>query len=187
MILLVDCGSNKTGYIQSIVQVHYPCERIGLLELTDDLALSADGVIFSGAPILLTEVDYDPYLRKIAWLDRFNKPILGICFGHQLIGLHYGASVSRQRDDRGNQVIAVLATNPLFDDLPDEFDMIEDHCESISVPAGFELSATSDMTVNEAMFHKNKPVFGVQFHPEVSGENGLILLKNFTKLVQAFQ
>lgn len=187
MILIIDCGSTKTRFIETMIKPFHPCEVIGLLDLTAEIALAADGIVLSGAPVLLTEIDYAPYVRQINWIDDFTKPVLGICFGHQLIGLHYGASISRQREDRGNQLIAVLTANPLFDDLPDEFDMIEDHCESISIPPGFELSATSDLTVNETMYHKNKPVFGVQFHPEVSGENGQILLKNFTKLVQTFQ
>lgn len=186
MILIVDCGSSKTRFIESMVKPFYPCEVVGFLDLDAELALAADGIILSGAPILLTEVDHAPYLQRISWIEQFNKPLLGICFGHQLIGLHYGASVSLQREDRASQVIAVLATNPLFEDLPDEFEMMEDHCESISIPPGFELSATSDLTVNEAMFHKSKPFFGVQFHPEVSGENGRIFLKNFTKLVRLY-
>jgi GMP synthase (glutamine-hydrolysing) len=80
----------------------------------------------------------------------------------------------------------VIAHNPLFDDLKNPVEMQEDHCESISVALGFELTATSDFTVNEAMHHKSLPFFGVQFHPEVSGKAGELLLENFCKLVKLF-
>jgi GMP synthase (glutamine-hydrolysing) len=123
----------------------------------------------------------------MSWIKTYDKPILGICFGHQLLGLLHGASVSLQREDRDKQWIEVIAHNPLFDDLENPMEMQEDHCESISVPPGFVLSATSDATVNEAMHHKSKPFFGVQFHPEVSGPQGDLLLANFCKIVTIYK
>jgi len=187
MITVIDCGSSKTHFIEEIVEGFYPARTIGWYDFTEEDLMESDGVVLSGAPILLTEVDREPYLKKMKWLDNYQKPVLGICFGHQIVGLHFGASISRQPEDRNKQLIEVLMHNPLFEDLDTEFYMQEDHCESISIPPGFELSATSDLCVNEAMFHKEKPIFGVQFHPEVSGENGQILFKNFTKLVAIYK
>jgi GMP synthase (glutamine-hydrolysing) len=60
--------------------------------------------------------------------------------------------------------------------------MMEDHCESISLPKGFKLLAVSDACVNEAMCHASKPWMGVQFHPEVSGNQGTLLIENFVNL-----
>jgi GMP synthase (glutamine-hydrolysing) len=187
MILIVDFGSSKTPFIEDAVSKIHGCLSVGYYDFDEKTVEKYDGVIFSGAPILLTEVDQEPYLKTMDWVNNYNKPILGICFGHQLLGLLHGASVSMQREDRDLQWIEVIAHNPLFDDLDNPMEMQEDHCESISVPPGFVLSATSDATVNEAMHHKNKPFFGVQFHPEVSGRQGDQLLANFCKIVEIYK
>jgi GMP synthase (glutamine-hydrolysing) len=62
--------------------------------------------------------------------------------------------------------------------------MQEDHCEFVSVPQGFKLIASSDACFNEAMAHHEKNIFGVQFHPEVSGLQGSLLIENFYKICQ---
>lgn len=187
MILIINFGSSKTPWIEEAIEKNAPCKVVGYHDFDEKSVSKYSAVVFSGAPILLTEVDQEPYLNVFYWVKTYEKPILGICFGHQLLGLLHGASVSMQREDRDKQWIEVIAHNPLFDDLDNPVEMQEDHCESISVPLGFVLSATSDATVNEAMHHKNKPFFGVQFHPEVSGPQGDQLLANFCKIVEIFK
>lgn len=187
MITVIDAGSSKTHFIQEICSNFHPTRTIGWYDVTESDVTESDGIIISGAPILLTEVDANQYIVKLNWIEQYNKPVLGICFGHQVIGLYFGASISKQRDDRSLQTIEVIQGNTLFEDLDTEFTMQEDHCEAISIAPDFELSATSDSCVNEAMHHKKRPIFGIQFHPEVSGENGEILLRNFTKLVEIYQ
>jgi GMP synthase (glutamine-hydrolysing) len=87
------------------------------------------------------------------------------------------------REDRNFQEIEVVKDDILFERLPDIFEMQEDHCEHISVPHGFDLLACSDACINEAMKHREKSIYGVQFHPEVSGNSGHVLLANFASLV----
>lgn len=185
MILIIHCGSQKTPYIEQAVDLEMEFETVGIHDVTREHLANKLGIILSGAPILLTEVDATPYLQRIAWLKDLDLPVWGICFGHQLIGLLHGAMVSRQREDRDWQTIELIADCPLFDKLPPAFEMMEDHCESVSVPAEFELVAVSDTCVNEAMMHKSKPVFGVQFHPEVSGNHGTILFENFVHICRS--
>ncbi|MES2589254.1 MAG: gamma-glutamyl-gamma-aminobutyrate hydrolase family protein [Bacteroidota bacterium] len=182
MILIINCGSQKTIYIEQAVDAVCDFQTIGMFEL-DSLDLNSfDGIIISGAPILITEVDTEKYLSTFSWIKNHEKPILGICFGHQMIGLLHGAFASRQKEDRDWQTIEQCNESTLFDKLANEFEMMEDHCECISIPSHFNLIASSDACVNEAMQHETKQIFGVQFHPEVSGNHGYLLLENFVNI-----
>lgn len=182
MIALIDCGSSKTPQIAEHLEEYTDVQVIGLMDFQLSSLAQFKGVVISGAPILLTEIDPAPYLQHFSWINGYNKPLLGICFGHQIIGLLHGARSSKMREDRDFQEIEVLKDDILFERLPHVFEMQEDHCEHISVPHGFDLLACSDACINEAMKHHEKPIYGVQFHPEVSGNYGHVLLANFAKL-----
>lgn len=187
MILIVDCGSKKTPYIEEIIDDFIDYKTKSILTLSEDDLNDVIGIVISGAPLLITEMDLIPYINKTNWIKTTNLPILGICFGHQLIGLHFGAYGSRIKEDRDLQTIGILEDTTIFDKLPDEFEMMEDHCETISIPADFNLIASSDACVNEAMQHKSKCIFGVQFHPEVSGNLGRVIFENFVKICETNQ
>lgn len=182
MILIVDCGSQKVPYIEEQVDQLCDFKTVSLFDSTKENLSEYVGVVISGAPILITEVDTQPYLNALSWVKDSPIPVLGICFGHQMLGMLHGALPSRQREDRDWQVIESLLESPLFDKLPAEFEMMQDHCECISIPPGFDLIASSDACINEAMQHKNKALYGVQFHPEVSGNTGHILMENFVNI-----
>jgi GMP synthase (glutamine-hydrolysing) len=183
MIALIDCGSAKTPQIAEQLEEYIDVQVFGLMDFTTEHLTQFEGVVISGAPILLTDIDPSPYLQHLSWIKTYDKPLLGICFGHQIIGLLHGARVSKMREDRGFQEIELIKDDTLFERLPDVFEMQEDHCEHISVPHGFDLLACSDACINEAMKHKEKPMYGLQFHPEVSGNFGHVLLENFACLV----
>lgn len=182
MILIINCGSQKTIYIENSVNLVDDYKTVELFSPEELNFDGIDGIIISGAPILITEVDTEPYLKQLSWINTIDKPILGICFGHQIIGMLNQSQASRQKEDRDWQIIEQCAQSELFDRLPIEFKMIEDHCECISVAKDFELIACSDACVNEAMQHISKPIFGVQFHPEVSGIQGDLLIENFVNI-----
>lgn len=184
MILIINCGSQKTPYIEEAVDLQMDYKTISLLDVTEKDAEDVKGIIISGAPILITEVDMMPYIEQLAWIINVKIPVLGICFGHQLLGILHDAEAARQKEDRDWQEIETLEDHPLFDKLPNTFEMMEDHCESISVPREFKLLAVSDACVNEAMYHREKPFFGVQFHPEVSGNQGTLIIENFVNICE---
>lgn len=184
MILIINCGSQKTVYIEESVDEFMDFKTVPFHSLNSDDLLDIKGIIISGAPLLITEIDMSPYLEKVNWLTTIDIPVLGICFGHQLIGLTYGAFGSRMKEERDWQIIEVFEECELFQKLPTELEMMEDHCESISIPSGFKLIASSDSCVNEVMKHNTKQIFGVQFHPEVSGNHGRVLFQNFIEICE---
>lgn len=184
MIVIIDCGSSKTPLIESVVYEFMDTRVVPIFDFIRADHTDALGFVISGAPILITEVDTEPYLKQFEWLKTEEKPVLGICFGHQMLGLTFGALSNRQKEDRDWQTIEVITDCALFNKLPIEIELMEDHCEAISIPKDFIHVAVSDATVNEAMMHKDKPLFGVQFHPEVSGNHGAIILENFVHICE---
>ena len=110
---------------------------------------------------------------------RGGAKLIGICFGHQVIGIMHGASIYRGPEIREEHPIHILKKDPLFGGFEDGVSMTEDHTEGITLPEGFIHLASSTSYPNEAMKHPSQKIWGVQFHPEVSGDKGLELFRNF--------
>ena len=184
--LLIDFGSSKTKEI-------YKCLKTCLVDFEEkswaktserDISM-ASWIVMSGSPTLLTEVDSSPHQKIAAWAFNTEIPILAICFSHQLMGLHHGVSALMMNvESREPLEINLVNRNGLFSRLTNPvFD--QDHCEEIDLPKGFEHLASSSICRVEAMKHPDKLHFGVQFHPETSGKNGLKLFQNFFNQIRA--
>ncbi len=177
--LVVDCGSSKVPLIvDCATRSGFECTVEPLSHLTCN---THHAVIVSGAPILLTQQSHVSYLRLFEPLLHPHIPLLGICFGHQLLGLSHGASVSLCNEDRDWQHIH-FRKDDLFESLHPSCQMMEDHTEHISLPMGWHLLGSSAHTPNEAMKHPDFMWYGVQFHPEASTNNGQLLFNNFFRL-----
>lgn len=180
-ILVINCGSKKTPFILEMLHEN----ELSLFNKEDDYSKalkSVDAVVISGAPVMVSEEKNRSLVESFRWIRDFEKPLLGICFGHQVLGMQFGAQAFYCDEDRHNQDIHLLKKHPLFDYLPNPCSMNEDHCEAIDLPNGFERIASSKICANEAMAHASRPFYGVQFHPETSGEDGRQLFKNFVKI-----
>lgn len=181
-LLIIDFGSTKVPDIKAMIESCAAGADVCAWNAIPTALSSYHGIVLSGAPILLTQVDASPYVTVIEKLLHANIPILGICFGHQLIGLHFGARVELCQPDRDLQTIHLQGMDLLFEQFGIWESFMEDHTESITLPPTFICLGRSSVCEVEAMRHPTLPVYGVQFHPEVSGENGRKVFMNFIKI-----
>lgn len=116
-------------------------------------------------------------------LNSLKVPILGICLGHQAMGLVNGGKIKKLKTPKHGKIskIKVLNDSKIFKSLPHEFEVMRYHSLHVSdLPKDFIATAKSEDGVIMAMEHKKKPLFGIQFHPEsYFTEYGLVIIENF--------
>ncbi|MHB8780383.1 MAG: glutamine-hydrolyzing GMP synthase [Candidatus Geothermincolia bacterium] len=137
------------------------------------------GLILSGGP---ASVYAEGAPRPDPAIFELGLPILGICYGHQLIALELGGEVlGTGAREYGGVQLSVQEEGVLFEDLPLEQQVWMSHGDSVAVaPAGFTASACTAGSPVAAMEDGSRGIYGVQFHPEVAHTpHGMDILKNF--------
>jgi GMP synthase (glutamine-hydrolysing) len=138
------------------------------------------GVILSGGPASVT-IEGAP--RSDPRIFEGKIPVLGICYGYQLMVKAHGGEVgSARRQEYGRASIKVIQAGGLFDGLEeDKLVCWMIHSDSaLKIPGSMQVLATSDVSPYAAVRLSGMPQYGVQFHPEVSHtEKGQALLSNF--------
>lgn len=184
---MVNCYKEKSEsrmpFYRDVCRRYTETIEVPISELNPDFNLNGiDAVIFSGSQWMLSEEE--PSGKIVGFVRKLKLPTLGICFGHQLLARSFGARVKKgpvaiEFAER----IKIVAEWGIFFNLFPETTMLESHQEFV-VPKsvleiGWEVGAVSDSCPVEAIRHPRLPLFGVQFHPERSGENGRRLFENF--------
>lgn len=183
-VTIIDCGSAKVpDIVRAIENLDAAASVITPGQLPAIASRTPAAIIISGNPALICDSGTD-FLHDFDVLRTLELPILGICFGHQVIGMLYGAEVTMGKEDRELRRVEILQTKPLFGKISADSKFQQDHTEEIPLPQGFTRLATSSHCFNEAMMHCERPLYGVQFHPETSGEAGEQLFANFLSLVK---
>lgn len=182
-ILILDFGSQYTQLIaRKVRELNVYCEihPFGEIETPKFEIRNYKGIILSGSPFSVRQKKSpQPDLRLI----RNKIPLLGVCYGAQLLAHQSGGEVkpSSHREYGRANLSFVNRNNSLFKNISDNSQVWMSHADTIiSAPETFEITAnTSD--VKYAGFQiKNEKTFGIQFHPEVyHTSEGLSLLKNF--------
>lgn len=182
MILILDFGSQYTQLIARLIREEKVyCEvypgNIKLSKIKD--ISSIEGIILSGGYASVYEKNAPLPDEKIWTL---GKPILGICYGLQLIAKHFGAKVAPAKSrEFGKTQISIIAQSPLFKNLLTDQQVWASHGDEVlNVPKNFKLIAKSDNNANAAISNDLQKIYGVQFHPEVKHtNNGRKILQNF--------
>jgi GMP synthase-like glutamine amidotransferase len=142
--------------------------------------------IVSGSQKMVGAGEVEPGLLEFIKIMR--RPLLGICYGHQALAAACGCLVKKDaRKHLGEEEIYLQKNGSLFSGFPAIFKMRESHEEIVvkddALAAKFHILARNSAGRVEAIVHQEQPLFGVQFHPEKSGEPGVKLLGNFLKLI----
>ncbi len=182
MVVILDFGSQYTQLIaRRVRQCHVYCEIHPYnLALETIRRLHPRGIILSGGPASV----YEPKAPAVSpELLQMGAPILGICYGMQLMTHQLGGRVAPAAErEYGNAELSLDATCPFFNGLPaDRVSVWMSHGDRIQqLPPGFKSVARTDNSPIAAMQDATGRLYGIQFHPEVTHTpQGLQMLQNF--------
>ena len=179
-IIVLDFGSQYS---------HLICRRIRDFSVYAELVpydislkelkkLNPKGIIFSGGPSSVYDSNAPTPTKEIFHLQ---TPILGICYGHQIIVNNFGGKVKRVNKEYGSAVLSIDDGSDIFSGVGDSIRAWMSHGDEAKlVPDNFEIIGHTENARAAAISNKQKTVYGIQFHPEVvHTENGNEILKNF--------
>jgi len=179
-IVVLDFGSQYSHLIcRRIRDFSVYAELVPFDISLENLAkLNPKGIIFSGGPSSVYDSGAPIPDKKIFQL---NVPILGICYGHQIIVNNFGGKIKRANKEYGSSVLTIDSNSDILNGIGDSVRAWMSHGdEAENVPEGFEIIGHTESSRSAAIANKQKTVFGIQFHPEVvHTEKGTEILKNF--------
>ncbi|MDD5438840.1 MAG: glutamine-hydrolyzing GMP synthase [Candidatus Omnitrophica bacterium] len=180
-IIIIDYGSQYNQLIARRVREHNVYSRIvpPTVSYEDVLAMKPDGVILSGGPSSVYRARYPTCDRRIL---EGAFPVLGICYGMQLITKLYGGTVKKTaRREYGRSKLVIDDRARLFEGIPGRIISWMSHGDYVfKMPPGFKALAHTDNTAFAAIRDTAGRIFGVQFHPEVAHtEYGSRIIANF--------
>ena len=183
-IIIIDFGSQVTKLIARRVRdLRVYCEILNLREFEklknfDEIK----GIILSGGPSTVTKRIYPKISKKIF---EKNIPVLGICYGLQLIAKIFGGKIKKSQKKRefGEAILIEKYKSQLFKNfyIKKKSKVWMSHEDAVSkLPKNFQNIASTINSKYTAIEHKKKKIFGIQFHPEVTHtEKGEKIIENF--------
>ncbi len=188
-VLLVD---NYDSFVFKIVgylrQLGAECDVVRNDQVDVGAAEGYDGVLLSPGPG--TPEDAGVCVDMVRACGERSQPLLGVCLGHQALGVAFGAVVSRAPELlHGKTSLVHHRAVGVLDGLPDPFEATRYHSLVVdrdTLPAHLEVTAETDEGLIMGLRHRELAVEGVQFHPEsILTTDGRALLRNFLALAGA--
>ena len=180
-ILVLDFGSQYTQLIARRIRESDVYSEILPWDIDESkiINLNPKGVILSGGPNSVTE-SYTPRIPQCIF--DLAVPILGICYGMQTLAEQMGGHViSANQKEFGHSELEVVSESIIFQNLNKKINVWMSHGDQVQdLPDDFNLTASTATAPIAAMEHKDLPIYGIQFHPEVTHtDNGKKILENF--------
>ena len=180
-ILVLDFGSQYTQLIARRVRESNVYSEILPWDINEEkiISIKPKGIILSGGPDSVTN-SYTPRIPKIVF--DLNIPILGICYGMQTLAEQFGGQViSSKKKEFGYSQLNISSDCVLFSNLGKTLNVWMSHGDQVQdIPDNFDLVAVTNSAPIAAMQHSTKPIYALQFHPEVTHtEDGKTILDNF--------
>lgn len=181
-ILVLDFGGQYNQLIARRVRslnVYAEIISYEKISVTQIKTSNYQGIIFTGGPNSVYDPNSPHYSNEIFEL---NIPILGICYGDQLLAYMLGGKIdSAKNNSEYGKTVLLLKEGKLLKGVPSESICWMSHTDYIKdVPAGFKITASTKSCPCAAMENLEKRIYGVQFHPEVTHtEYGMKVLSNF--------
>ena len=185
LVVVLDFGAQYSMLIaRRVRECNVFCEVLPFDISAEELKKkNVKGIILSGGPSSVYEKGAPTLDKKIYDL---GIPILGICYGLQLMAHALGGEVKQEKKrEYGKAELVIDDETNLFAGLPKQIRCWMSHGDTvISLPQGFKQLAHTDNTLFAAIGNPDKKLFGVQFHPEVvHTKKGIEVLKNFTYII----
>ncbi|RZN56541.1 MAG: GMP synthase (glutamine-hydrolyzing) [Candidatus Methanomethylicota archaeon] len=181
-IIIIDFGGQYTHLIGRKVREKGVYSEIVPYDMKiEEIDSNVKGIILSGGPYHVSEDSpkIDPRILDL------GIPILGICYGHQLIAYMSGGKVGpSKKKEYGITYVNIINNNDILKGLSKKEKVWMSHSDSVfSLPDDYEVLAYSENCPIAAFKHKYKPIYGVQWHPEVyHTENGDVIFENFISI-----
>lgn len=179
-VLVVDFGGQYNQLIaRRVREANVYCELVSFEKLKEKISETKPiGLVFTGGPSSFNS-EGAPRIDKAVF--DMGLPILGICYGCQLIAGTLGGAVGKGPREYGKRTLEVKRESALFKDVKKNSTCWMSHTDYIEkLPDGFVATAVTETCPVAAMENVDKKLYGVQFHPEVMHtEEGFKLLKNF--------
>lgn len=184
MILVIDNYDSFTWNLVHYLMelgVEVRVERNDSLTAADALNSNAQGFLISPGPCTPTEAGVS--LDLVAACTEAQRPLLGVCLGHQAIGQHFGGKVVRGGLMHGKTSPIEHDGTGVFAGLPSPFTATRYHSLIVTdIPDMLAVNATASDGSVMGFRHRELPIHGVQFHPEsIATEHGHAMLANFLK------
>lgn len=179
-IVVLDFGSQYSHLIcRRIREFSVYAELVPYNISYDELQkLNPTGIIFSGGPSSVYNSDAPVPENEIYDM---GLPLLGICYGHQLIVSKYGGKVKRANKEYGSSLLTIDSDEDLLSGVGESVRAWMSHGdEAEQIPKGFKVIGHTEGAKAAAIASEEKSIYGIQFHPEVvHTEQGTEILKNF--------